>query len=94
MRYEFDHSQIDAHGLATFSSHNFACLPSFSTNFPPNELVLINGLGGIRIVEREWPVFNLKRYWKIRALSDGVVKFAIGDETPRAGLGKGGHAKR
>jgi hypothetical protein len=94
MSYEFDDSQIDAHGFTTFRSHNLACLPSFSTNFPPNELVLINGLGGIGIVEHEWPVFNLKRYWKVRALSDGVLKLAIGDETPRAGLGKGGHTKR
>jgi hypothetical protein len=40
-------------------------------------------------VEYEWPVFNLKRYWKVRALGDGVLKLAIGDETPRAALGKG-----
>jgi hypothetical protein len=93
MRYGFDDSQLDAHGFATLGSHNLACLPSFSTDFSPNELVLINGLGGIGIVEHERPVFNLKRYWKVRALRDGVLKLAIGDETPRAGLGKGGHAR-
>jgi hypothetical protein len=89
IRYEFDDSQIDAHGIAAFCSHNLACLPSFSTNFPPNELVLIHWLGGIGIVEQEWPVFDLKRYWKVRALRDAVLELAIGDETPRAGLGKG-----
>jgi hypothetical protein len=87
--YEFDDSQIDAHGFAAFRSHNFACLPSFSTNFPPDPLVLIKGLGGSGIVEQEWPVFDLKGYWKVRALRDGVLKLAMGDETPRAGLGKG-----
>jgi hypothetical protein len=85
----FDYSQIDAHGFAAFRSHDLAGLPSFSTNFPSNVLVLINGLGGSSIVEQEWPVFDLKRYWKVRALGDGVLKLAIGDETPRAGLGKG-----
>jgi hypothetical protein len=40
-------------------------------------------------VEHEWPVFDLKRYWKVGALRDGVLKLAIGDETPRAGLEKG-----
>ena len=94
INYEFDDSQIDAHGFATFRSHNLTCLPSFSTDFPPNELILINGLGGSVIVEHEWPVFNLKRYWKIRALRNGILKLAICDEAPRAGLGKGGHAKR
>ena len=89
IRHEFDHSQIDAHGFAAFAGHNFACLPSFSTNFPPNELVLIHGLRGSGIVEQEWPIFDLKGYWKVRALRDGVLKLAIGDETPRTGLGTG-----
>lgn len=89
IRYEFDDLQIDAHGFAAFRSHNLACLPSFSTNFPQNELVLIKGLRGRDIVEQERPVFDLKRYWKVRALRDGVLKLAIGDKTPRTGLGNG-----
>ncbi len=40
-------------------------------------------------MEHEWPVFDLKRYRKVRALCDGVLKLAICDETPRACLGKG-----
>jgi hypothetical protein len=87
--YEFDDLQIDAHGLAAFRSHNLACLPSFSTNLPQNELVLIKGLRGRDIVEQEWPVFDLKRYWKVRALGDGVLKLAIGDKAPWTGLGNG-----
>ena len=90
LRYEFDDSQIDAHGFAAFRSHNLARLPSFSTNFPPNVLVLIKGLGGRGIVQQEWPVFDLKRYWKVRALRDSVLKLAIGDKTPGVqALGKG-----
>jgi hypothetical protein len=60
--YGFDDSQIDAHGFAAFRSHSLARRPSFSTNFPPNVLVLINGFGGSGIVKQEWPVFDLKRY--------------------------------
>ncbi len=58
--YKFDDSQVDAHGFASLRSHNFVGLPSFSTNFPPNVLILINGLGGNGIVEQEWTVFDLK----------------------------------
>jgi hypothetical protein len=87
--YEFDDSQIDADGFAAFRSHNLACLPSFSTNFPPDELVLIKRLGRSGTVEQEWPIFDLKRYWEVRALRNGVLKLAIGDKTPRAGLGNG-----
>jgi hypothetical protein len=39
-------------------------------------------------MEQEWPIFDLKRYWEIRALRDGVLELAIGDKAPRAGLGK------
>jgi hypothetical protein len=88
MKYRCNNSQIDAHGFASFRSHKFVCLPSLSTDFPPNELVLIYGLGGSGSVKQEWSVFDYKRYWKIRALRDGVLKLAMGDETPRAGLGK------
>ena len=89
IRYEFDVLQINAYGFAAFRSHDLACLPSFSTNFPLKEFVLINGLGGNGIMKQEWPVFDLKGYWKVRALRNGVLKSAIVDETPRAGLGKG-----
>jgi hypothetical protein len=89
-RYELDDSQIDAHGFAAFRSHDLTCLPSFSANFPPNELVLIKGLGGRGIVEQKWPIFDLKRYWKVRALRNGVLKLAMSDEAPRACLGRGG----
>lgn len=39
-------------------------------------------------MEQEWSVFDLKRYWKVRALPDSVLKLVMGDKTPRAGLGK------
>ena len=93
-RYEFDDSQIDAHGFAAFRSHELTCFPSFSADFPPNKLVLIKGLGGRDIVEQKWPIFDLERYGKVGALCNGVLKLAIGDEAPRACLGKGGDMKR
>ncbi len=65
VKYEFEDSQIDAHGFAAFCSHNLARFPSFSANFPPNELVLINRLRGSGIMEHEWPVFDFKGYWKV-----------------------------
>jgi hypothetical protein len=88
MKYRCNDSQIDAHGFASFRSHKFACLPSLSTNFLPNKLVLIYGLCGGGSVKQEWSVFDYKTYWKVRALCDGVLKLAMGDETPRTGLGK------
>jgi hypothetical protein len=63
--YEFDDSQIDAHGFSSFRSHDFASLPSLSTNFPQNELILIHGFGRNGRVEQERPVFDLERYWKV-----------------------------
>ena len=88
MNCEFDDLQIDAHGFSPFRSHKFACLPSLSTNFPPNELVLINGLTRSGSVEQERSVFDLKGYRKVRALGYSILEFAMANETPRAGLGE------
>ena len=83
---EFDDLQIDAHGFSSFRSHKFACFPSLSTNFPPNKLVLINGLARSGSVEQERSVFDLKGYRKVRALRYGILELAMANETPRAGL--------
>ena len=94
IKSEFDDLQIDAHGFAAFRRHKFACFPFLSANFPPNEFILIHGLGRREIVEEERPIFDLKGYWKVRALCYGVLELANANITPRAALGKGGDAKR
>lgn len=45
-------------------------------------------------MKHKWPIFDLKRYRKVAALRNGVLKLAMGDEAPRACLGKGGDTKR
>jgi hypothetical protein len=81
-----DDLQIDAHGFALFRDLELACLPPLSTNLSSEELVLVNGLRGSGSVEQERPVFDFERYWEVGALGDGVLKRAMSDETPLAGL--------
>jgi len=83
---DVDDLQIDAHGFAPFQGLELACLPPFSTNLSSNELILVNGLGGSGVVEQEGPVLDFERYWEVAALGDGILEFAMSDETPGAGL--------
>jgi hypothetical protein len=85
----FDDSQIDAHGFTTLCRHLLACLPSFSAKLPCHEIVFVHNVIGKGGVEQEWPVFNFERYWKVTTLGNGILKLAVSDETPGAGLWKG-----
>ena len=86
IKHDFEDLQVDAHGFTTLRRHTLAGLPSFSTNLLCNELVLVHGLVGKGRVEQERPIFDFERYWKVCALSNGGLKLAVSNETPRTGL--------
>lgn len=83
---DYDDSQIDAHGFASFQRHVFDCFPSFSTNLPSDILVLTHRRDRNVDMKQERSVLDVESHRKVRALRDSGLELTVGDEAPRAAL--------